>query len=95
MWSIDMISAHALDVYTAVIAYGLGYAHHQTNATALELEFGRVSWGTPGRYLPRKMLRTFVDTSGHEYETLLDGTMEDEVDVDVDSEILPAVALVS
>jgi hypothetical protein len=66
-------------------------------AETLRKELGKVFWGTPGRYLPRNMLRAFVEELGHEYEALLEGAMEDETDADVavdngDSEILLATA---
>ena len=36
-------------------------------------EVGKLYWGTPGRYLPRNMLLTFVEELGHEYGELLGG----------------------
>ena len=77
----------------------LSWGHQHKDAGALKKELGRAFWGMPGRYLPRNMLRAFVDELGHEYEALLEGAMEDEIDVDVagvdneDSEILLATAV--
>ena len=77
----------------------LSWGQQQKQAETLKKELGMVFWGTPGRYLPRNMLRAFVDEMGHEYEALLEGAMEDETDVDVagadngDSEILLATAV--
>jgi len=59
----------------------LGY--RRKDAEILTKELGRVFWGTPGRYLPKIMLRAFVDELGPECEALLEGAMEDEADADI------------
>ena len=61
----------------------LSWSHQQKNATTLKKELGRVYWGTRGRYLPRNMLKAFVEELGHEYDALLEGAVEDEEDADV------------
>jgi hypothetical protein len=42
-------------------------------AVSLYDEFGKPVWATTGRYIGKKMLRTFIDTLGHEYQDLLKG----------------------
>ncbi|KAJ5093164.1 hypothetical protein N7456_009025 [Penicillium angulare] len=42
-------------------------------AKLLEDENGKPFWGTPGRYLPKNMLRALVEELGHDYKALLDG----------------------
>lgn len=36
-------------------------------------EHGKPYWGTPGRYMARRMLRAFVEELGHQYKPLLEG----------------------
>lgn len=50
-----------------------------TFGEAMKKDFGKHFWGTPGWYLPRKMLLAFVEEMGHGYEQLLEGAMEDGV----------------
>ncbi len=44
---------------------------------SLKKEIGKAFWGTPGRYLPRSMLMSFVEELGHEFEQLMEGAIED------------------
>ena len=43
----------------------------------LKDELGKPYWGTPGRYVRRNMLLAFVEELGHEYESLLEGAIEE------------------
>ena len=45
----------------------------------LKGEIGKIYWGTPGRYLPRNMLLALVEETGHEYEHLLEGALEESM----------------
>ncbi|KAK2768850.1 hypothetical protein FQN54_000710 [Arachnomyces sp. PD_36] len=45
----------------------------QQPSLTLKDEIGKPYWGTPGRYLPKNMLLTFVEELGHEYDQLLEG----------------------
>jgi hypothetical protein len=61
----------------------LTWGKRRKDAEILKKELGRVFWGTPGRYLPKNMLRAFVDELGPECEALLEGATEDEADADI------------
>lgn len=49
----------------------------KTDGTAVTKELKKRFWGTPGRYMRRNMLLAFVEELGHEYESLLEGAMDD------------------
>ena len=60
---------------------------------SLKKQLEKAYWGTPGRHLPRNMLMAFVEEMGHEYESLLEGAMDDAAPVmDEGSEILLSAA---
>jgi hypothetical protein len=48
----------------------------QKSVFSLEDELGKPYWGTPGRYLPKKMLLALIEELGHEYVGLLDGASQ-------------------
>lgn len=72
----------------------LRYAwREKKSGQSLKKQLEKAYWGTPGRYLPRNMLMAFVEEMGHEYESLLEGAMDDAAPVmDEDSEILLSAA---
>lgn len=41
-----------------------------------EQELGRPFWGSPGKYVKRNMLLSFVEEVGHRYDNLLEGPLE-------------------
>ena len=45
---------------------------------ALKKEFGRWYWGTPGRYVPKKMILGLLEEFGHEWEELVEAAMEED-----------------
>ncbi|CAF9905847.1 MAG: hypothetical protein HETSPECPRED_005965 [Heterodermia speciosa] len=50
---------------------------NQNRPRALQSEFKKPFWGTAGSYMKRSMLLAFVEEMGHQYESLLDGAVED------------------
>lgn len=41
-------------------------------------EMGKLLWGMPKRYMRKRMLLAFVQKMGHEYESILDGAIEEK-----------------
>lgn len=50
--------------------------HNENPTVALRDQVGKQWWGTPGPYMRRNMLPAFVEEMGHEYEALLEGSMD-------------------
>ena len=61
----------------------LTWSHQQKNAITLKKELGKVFWETQDKYLPKNMLKAFVEELGHEYSPLLKRAVEEENDIDV------------
>lgn len=62
-------------------------------AEQMKKEFKKGYWGTIGPYLPRSMLRAFIEELGHGYEELLKGGEDDEATADEDDrDLVLAVA---
>jgi len=59
----------------------------------MKREFGKGYWGTIGPYLPRSMLRAFIEELGHGYEELLKGGEDDKATSNqVDGDLVVVVA---
>lgn len=50
--------------------------HNEKPTVALKDQVGKHWWGTPGPYMRRNMVLAFVEEIGHEYEALLEGSMD-------------------
>ncbi|KAL1962093.1 hypothetical protein VTN77DRAFT_560 [Rasamsonia byssochlamydoides] len=79
IWLIDRLTAWP---YVTRFLPRIWKQKPRKNVPGSKDESGKPYWDTPGRFLPKNMLMSFVEEMGHEYDELLEGASRSSRDDD-------------